>query len=80
MRKPVLYVMVRERPLRTHPDWKACHTYVTEYLATDGQWYSATNSARRFTRDEARSMSPRPWGEYFERENACQLRAKRKGA
>lgn len=74
MKKQTLWVMVRERPLRTNPDWKTCHTYVKEYLANDGQWYVATNSAKRFTREEAKRTHVNH-GTYFEREDACRKKA-----
>lgn len=68
--KTKLWVMARERVLRTDPDWKACHTYVKEYLAVDGRWYSATNLAKRFTKEECKSTAV-GHGYYFEREDAC---------
>lgn len=70
-KKQTLWVMVRERPIMTKPDWQACHTYVKEYLSTDGKWYSATNSARRFTREQCKLARSMGHGQYFEREDAC---------
>lgn len=67
MAKPINWVMVRERCIAKTRDWRACATYVKEYLNTAGQWCLATNEPKLFTRDECRSLGKLPHGQYFER-------------
>lgn len=67
MKKTATWILVRERCISKTKDWKACATYVKEFLCDNGDWAIATNRPRIFTKTEAKNSSPRPYGEYFER-------------